>query len=220
MIFYFKNKTTYLYPSNEQYEDSFTEITYDKHYNYSTADSIKPSLEYMEAHHMKQACCVVPIEYLSANYGNEEGIDKKYCDANEIPYFYINRTGGTIVMFPGNIIGDAIYATDSVEIVGTFINDIFAFLSENKLTPSFEGNDILIDNKKIIGISFKKIIDGYYYFGVSISINTDIELINKICTKPMKKIPGALSDYGITTEKVMNWLLEWFNVHQDIGEGE
>lgn len=39
-------------------------------------------------------------------------------------------------------------------------------------------------------------------------------LINQICTKPMIKVPGALSDYGLTTEEVMNWMLEWFNANQ------
>lgn len=215
MIWYFKDKSTYLYPSNEPYEDSFTKLTYDKHYNYSAADSIVPSLEYMETHRIKQACCVVPIENLSVNYGNSEDINKEYCDINNIPYFYIDRVGGTIVLFQGNVVGDAIYAIESADIVSDFIKEFTAYLTGFGLSSNFDGNDILVDNKKIVGLVYKPIIKNYYYFGVSISINADINLIKNICTKPMKKIPGALSDYGITTDEVMEFVLDWFHRHMN-----
>ena len=40
-------------------------------------------------------------------------------------------------------------------------------------------------------------------------INTKLEDIKKICTKPMVKVPKGLSEYGITTEEVKEWFLDF-----------
>ena len=38
------------------------------------------------------------------------------------------------------------------------------------------------------------------YSAIQISVNCDIDLIKSICTKPMKKQPDGLANYGISTE--------------------
>ena len=42
----------------------------------------------------------------------------------------------------------------------------------------------------------------YLQTAVHFSINVDVELIQEICTKPMVKVPGALSSFGITAQEL------------------
>lgn len=213
MIFYFKNKNSYLYPSNEQYEDELIRYTYEKHYLYSDKDSIMPSLEYITSRHIPQASCVVPIEDLCVNYNKEEDINKDFCDDNNIAYFRLNRQGGAIVLFPGNIAVDVIYTGTDKKLPYFFREDFITFLHNCNLNVKLDNNDIMVDDKKVAGLVYTEILNKYSYVGMAVSINADIDLINKICTKPMHKIPGALSNYGITTEQIMNWELNWLNEH-------
>lgn len=216
MIFYYKNKESYLYPSNEKYEDDLTRYTYEKHYLYSDKDSIMPSLSYIMSHGLFQASCVVPVEDLCVNYSQDEDINKEFCDDNDIAYFRLDRKGGAIVFFPGNIAIDAIYLGTDKELPYFFREDFISFLQAHGINTELDNNDIMVDHKKVAGVVYAEILGKYSYLGMAISINSDVDLINQICTKPMVKIPGALSDYGITTQEVMNWVLSWFNNHQYI----
>ena len=217
MLWYYKNKQSYLYPSHIKYTDDLTELTRKKHYENSQEDSIIPSLMLIKQQGITNAACIVPIEDLSVNYGVNKDVDFDFCDKNEIPYFFINRKGGAIVLFPGNIAVDAIFTAGSCNIAWDFLKDMVEYLKQKAIDAYLDGNDLMVSGKKVIGAVGEILpepFNKYVYTGFSISINTDVELINQICTKPMEKIPGALSDYGITTEEVINWLLEWFNAHQ------
>ena len=219
MLWYYKNKQSYLYPSHENYINELTELTRKKHYENSQEDSIVPSINFMYSHNITNAACIVPIEDLTVNYGRANDIDINFCQNNNIPTFFINRGGGAIVLFPGNIAIDAIYTGTSYQIVFDFLSAFKQFLRTKNIESNIDGNDLIINNKKVIGVIgevLPKPFLGLTYIGISISINANAELINNICTKPMEKVPGALSDYGITTEEVMNWLLEWFDAHRYI----
>ena len=219
MVFYFKDKESYLFPSHEKYESELTKNVYDTHYSYSDKDPIVPSLQYIISHNMFQASCVVPIEDLCVNYNKDEDINKDFCDKYNIPCFRLGRKGGAIVFFPGNIAVDAIYLGTNKELPYFFREDFISFLRSHGIETELDNNDIMVDNKKVAGVVYTEIANKYSYLGMAISINSDVDLINQICTKPMIKIPGALSDYGITTEKMMNWILTWLNTHKYI-EGE
>lgn len=219
MLWYYNNKQSYIYPSREPYSDELTELTRKKHYENSQEDSIVPSLIYMWRHGIENAACVVPIEDLSVNYGRDGDIDFDYCDEHGIPYFFIDRKGGAIVLFPGSIAVDAIYSVPSCNMAMMFLEDMVQFLEMRGINASIEGNDLMVDGKKIVGAVGQPLptpFDGYSYMGFSISINSDAELIDRICTKPMEKVPGALSDYGITTQEVMDFLLVWFDTHRSM----
>ena len=46
--------------------------------------------------------------------------------------------------------------------------------------------------------------------GYQISINQDLDVIKHACTKPMEKIPKALSEYGITTEEMVKFCEDYW----------
>jgi hypothetical protein len=69
------------------------------------------------------------------------------------------------------------------------------------LNAVYEDNDILVDGYKVCGTSGVRFgrVD---YTALFIGINTNLEDIKTICTKPMVKIPKGLSEYGITIDEI------------------
>ena len=65
-----------------------------------------------------------------------------------------------------------------------------------------DNNDVLVDNFKVASGAEAILPTGLLYICYQISINQDLEVIKYACTKPMIKVPKALSEYGITTEEI------------------
>lgn len=217
MLWYFKNKQCYEYLNN-LISNELTDRFYDSVYGNSSEMELYYALAYMKEHSISALSVIFPITELSVQYGREEDINKEFCDNNQIHYRYEERGGGCMVFYPDTIIFLDIYPTDNYLRQHHFTNDFVNFLIQKGINATTNNNDVMIDNKKVIG-TISEILPAPYndwvYFGASISINSDAELIDKICTKPMNKTPGALSDYGITTDEVVEWTLEWFDKHKN-----
>ena len=76
------------------------------------------------------------------------------------------------------------------------------------LDATFNGNDVLIDGYKISGLSATP-YGNLQYSTIHIGVNTNLDDIKAICTKPMVKVPKGLSEYGITTEEVEQMFLDF-----------
>lgn len=145
-----------------------------------------------------------PLVFVS----NQPAINEEEIIKNNIFVCYSQNFGGTIVAFNGDI-DLAIFKYN-----GWKIGENFLILLKDKLSKyiddiTISGNDILIDNKyKVISFASINVGDKLIYTCVHISLNPNIELIDKICTKTMKKIPKGLSDYGLTTELIEEMLQE------------
>lgn len=217
MIWYFNNKQAYDYFSQELIINPLTERFYKSVYGNSDEMELYYSLQYMKDNGIYNLSVLFPISDLSVNYGNAKDIDTEYCDKNNIHYRYENRSGGCMVLFPQNIIVQSVFLGSNFSKQYKFLHDFVEWLNTKEIKASTNGNDVLINDRKVLGAVSETLPEpykGWIFFGIQISINSDPELINRICTKPMNKIPGALSDYGLTTEEVMNWTLEWFSANQ------
>ena len=218
MIWYFKDKVAYEYPSGKEVNNNLTQIFHKSLYENSNEMELYYVLQHMKENNIENLSVIFPIEEFSINYGNENDINIDFCSKNNLHYRYENRSGGCMVFFPGNIVTCEIYTTNNFLRQHKFLNDFVDWLKGKNIPASTNNNDLLINGQKIIGAVSETLpipYKGWVYFGLSISINSDAELIDEICTKPMNKIPGALSDYGITSEEVMEWMLEWFNQNQN-----
>jgi lipoate-protein ligase A len=91
-----------------------------------------------------------------------------------------------------------------------FANYLVSEYKQRGLNAFFDGNDILIDGYKISGLSATP-YGALQYSTIHIGINTNLEDIKTICTKPMIKIPKGLSEYNITTEEIEQIFLEFCN---------
>ena len=158
---------------------------------------------FQNPNHPETAYIVYDKHYVVAGSDNPPRYD--YIQEHNIDMFHITTAGGTIVVSEGDI-GIGIF--DDVDVVNSYLSNlkesVVSYLRELNLNVTDEDNDILIDGFKVASYSSKAINGSRYAFGVfQFSVNVDLELINNICTKPMRKIPKGLSEYGITTDEII-----------------
>lgn len=129
--------------------------------------------------------------------------NKDYCIENNIPIAYGKYIGGTIVNFPGDL---SLCLTTKERT--TFGQDVYelsiGYLESKGLNPFRDNNDTLLNKKKVISWASGICDNGFYQTVIHFSINSNIELINNICTKKMVKIPGALFECNITGEELFD----------------
>jgi len=129
---------------------------------------------------------------------NQEAITERGLDVGQGQYF-----AGAIVNMPGDI---SVCITKShLSDVGLDICDaVYNYLADKGIEVVKDGNDILAEGKKIASSCQVEMPNGYCQTVAHISIGKmDLELVKAICVKPMVKIPGALSEYGITAEDIL-----------------
>lgn len=217
MLWYYKNKQPYLYPSQKILDNPLTQRFRNSVYEDSNEMELYYALQYMKENNITDLDVIFPIEELSVNYGRENDINKDFCNQENIHYRYENRAGGCMVLFPNNMITCSIYPSDNFLRQQKFLQNFTEWLQSKDIKALTNGNDIMINNKKVVGAVSETLPEpykGWIYFGTQISINANADLISKICTKPSIKIPGALSDYNITIDEAMEWILNWFNSHK------
>lgn len=160
----------------------------------------------------KETCifCIVDRTVIVAGIKNDVNID--IAKQNNIQILHLQNEGGTIVAAPGTV-GLAFFTKDFTghEYRDKVISTVISQLKKNGYEPTLDKNDVLINNKKIMSSSSHRYGD-LLFTAILFSINTpDINLIKQICTKPMKKIPGDLNDYGITSQDIENIIYDIFN---------
>lgn len=123
-----------------------------------------------------------------------------------IPVVYMGNEGGTIVAGEGDVdIGILTRGYEGRNVREEIVRFVSAAAESGGAAVTFDGNDVLADGKKVIGYG-SRMFDGILYTAIHISIRSDLEIISSICRKPMKKIPGSLSEYGVTSEFVTSEL--------------
>lgn len=115
----------------------------------------------------------------------------------------IDHCGGTIVGFPDSI---TLFSFTSRKTPPTWESDLVFYLQSKGVNAEISGNDVLADGYKIAGSMNKWINSDIQFYGIHISINCDAERIDKICQKPMAKVPRGLSEYGIKRDDVLHAL--------------
>lgn len=163
---------------------------------------------------------VVICKEVEVGYGDDCDFNKEYCDLYNIPYYNRGGDGGTIVFSKGNVAVGFVYNNRKYRkwMLTCLLDDLSVYFKSLGLNSARSRNDILIDGYKVASgcaINLKPDFK-WTYEAVQISVNQEIELIQNICTKPMAKMPRALSEYGITTEEIAQWCSEWLTTHLGI----
>lgn len=129
--------------------------------------------------------------------------DKDAARSLGIPVWEAAHLGGSIVCFPGDL---SLCLTTWGNIMPDFGEQCMEAVAEQLRKAGAEvtrdNNDVLADGKKVASWARAALITGWVQTVLHFSVNVDVELIRRICTKPMVKVPGALSDYGITSEMI------------------
>ena len=137
-----------------------------------------------------------------------DATNKEFVESNNIKTVRMGNSGGCIVAFPDNL--EMGYFSKDVD--GTFLerltNQVVDYLKSRGLNVSLDNNDVLIDGTYKVFSTSKAKYNGTLLFGaIHVSINCDAELVDKICSKPMKKIPKGLSEYGITSDEMLDLII-------------
>lgn len=134
--------------------------------------------------------------------------DKDFCNNNNLTVLNTHPIGGTIINFAGDIcIGN--YQSQHNKFGHDFLETLQDFLSKKGIQSTISENDLLIDGVyKIASYMSNYTKEKCLYTAIHISINMDLELIKNICKKTMSKIPKGLSEYGITSDEMLNFLKE------------
>lgn len=123
------------------------------------------------------------------------------------------HNGGCIIGVKGNIfINIKRKLTNGGECLGDRFSKVVCAYLKNKGLNSVrcDNNDILVDNYKV-GSCVETSVNNFQYMAFQVSIHQDIETIKHACTKPMVKVPKGLSEYGITTEKMVDFVKNYWN---------
>lgn len=139
--------------------------------------------------------------------GDNGQYDAEYCNECGIPIYPLYTGGGTIVSTAGDLnIGICFPADLTVD--ENYILNKFAqtFRKYTDKSVKVSGNDILIDNIKVLGSSIYK-ENGMFMFITPVSLSNKTDLICKICLKHSTKQPGNIDFMNAETLKneVMSW---------------
>jgi len=153
----------------------------------------------------QEGLIIVTTEVPCVWTGKLRTFNKKYCEEHNVPVAYGEYLGGSIVAFPSDLSimevrwGDSSFAQD-------VIHTVEQWLLTRGLAVTYDTNDLLLDGKKVASWARATTVKGWCQSVVHFSIGTDLELIREICIKPMTKIPGSLTPYGITAEDLLKLL--------------
>ena len=144
--------------------------------------------------------------------GNNKGkeINMQYCDQHNIPVYNYGTFGGAIVVSPGDYsIGVILPSTIEVD-SNFFLNNIALILKKYFENVKVDNNDILIDNKKVLGSAgFGN--EEYFFFVAQISFSDKTELIQNICgdIDENGKQPGYINPNILSSNQLKEELLIW-----------
>lgn len=160
-------------------------------------------------------CVLVVNEQTEVTCGGQNDVNFEYCEEHNIPVYNLQRDGGAIVYFAGNVSWAEVKSNSSRDFKLTnidFLSSLTEYLKTKGINAIQDGNDILVDGFKVAsGCAINLPPDFKRTFSCGqICINCDVEVIDHICTKPMKKVPKGLSEYGITTEEIEQFTLNFF----------
>ena len=163
--------------------------------------------EYSSALLKRSGMVIVEYDNMQVNYGFDAKPNFEYCQAHNIPCVDIGRRGGAFVVNNGDI-GFGYITSGLDNTVGELIYNKFAeYLRAKGLNAEAKDNDVLIDGYKVFGwaSNYYKEYDAIY-ITCHFTMSVDLELIRNVCTKPMNKIPKGLSEYGITSDEIKEFI--------------
>lgn len=136
----------------------------------------------------------------------EGDLNKDYCCEHNIEIINLGYVGGTIVTgpqdfslmitFPNNIDVDTRY----------ILEKFYDFFSERLDNVVIDHNDILVNNKKVLG-AMQIYHEHLFVFACEISFSDHADEISHICTKRSEKDPGYISEF--TRETMVRMVKEW-----------
>lgn len=162
--------------------------------------------------HQKEGLAIFRPTELCALTTTLDSTNREFVESHNIKTARMGNSGGCIVAFPDNL--EMGYFTRDIN--STFLErlaqEVVDYLKGKGLNATLDNNDVLVDGTYKVFSTSKATYDEAILFGaIHVSINCDADLVAKICTKPMKKIPKGLSEYGITSDEMFDLIVGMYN---------
>lgn len=133
-------------------------------------------------------------------HGNE-ALDRDLCTELGVQVYDMNYIGGTIVSGADDL-SFALIVPENIDISTSYmLLKIKNIMDKYFSDVAIDGNDILIDGKKVLG-SMQRRVNNMYIFACQISYVDRSEYIKRLCSKSSIKIPGFI-DRNILTKRAL-----------------
>jgi len=145
-------------------------------------------------------------------YSSEDAYNKEYCNQNGIITACFPYIGGVICTTPSDLEVFYCIKNPPSSLNKVILDKLVSWIqSGTELPVTLDNNDILINNRKVFGIAgFQK--NGMTVYVFHVSFNIDLDMINKVCLKPIIKVPAALSDYiSYNKDDLIKEILSWLS---------
>lgn len=194
---------------NAKKEYLMQQVLKDKVHNTSSGDAMK-TLGVL-AENMDWGIVSVDTDETCVHAGSykESNLNEDYCLKNNIPIYKYDSYGGNIVasvgdysmgfIVPSDIDIDCRYVIEKLaDIVSKYIDGV-----------TIDGNDVLIDGKKVIGTTSKRTAD-FFFFICHISMSDKKEIIYNICGAPKtNKEVGYINPNKVSVDTLKEEMLTW-----------
>jgi len=139
----------------------------------------------------------------------QKQLNTDYCEKNNIPIYPYNSFGGNIVATAEDY-GMVFLIPSEINMSESFVLEKVArILTKYFNNVNIEGNDILINNKKVIG-SGSLIVNDMFLMLFYFSMEDKGDLIVNICGEPTSgKAPGHIDSQILPLETLKEELLSW-----------
>lgn len=140
-----------------------------------------------------------------AGYNNS--VESMFCKENGIQIIDVKNEGGVIVSGENSLaIG---YLSKKIDNTANkdFAMVLIEWLSKKGLSVSTQDNDILVDGKyKVASYSSRRFGD-IIFSAFHLSFNVNLKFIERLCKKPMNKIPKGLDEFKISHKDIYSLFL-------------
>lgn len=150
----------------------------------------------------------IPVAKGFYAYHGTDSIDRELCKKLNVKVVDLNYNGGTIIGSSEDL-SIEIVAPSELGIAKNKINEkISKILGNHMEGVEINGNDILVDGKKIMG-SMTRQVKNTFVWAAQISFGEYDSFIKQICSKISSKIPGRIQKEILSRDKLESEVLQW-----------
>lgn len=194
---------------NDKREYDMQNVLRGKVYSVEPKDAM-PTLRTLVSNHQFGIVSVYTTE-TCVHHGRDDSkfLNYDYCSVNNIPIYTYDSFGGNIVATEGDY-SLALLVPQSTDITVSFVlENIKRILSKHLKDVTIDNNDILVDGKKVVGITNFG-TDDIFFSICHFSMSPKSDLILNICGEPTtNKTPWYIDSDLLTTEELMGEMLSW-----------
>lgn len=153
--------------------------------------------------------CAIPTRKM-VWYSVDGGFNKDYCIENDILYKYRPYNGGALCVLPTDLEVSIIAHNAPTSFPQVILDKLVNWL-KSKITNEIviSGNDILIDDRKILGMA-NYTYEGAFICGFHLAFDIDLDFIQQVCNKEIVKVPIGLNNFGtFNREELIAEMITW-----------